>query len=545
MRQSVHYAWVDSLWDAVYQQRANSNFIGALLHPRVYSVKWAKHASDIGVPIWVSWHHSPEDYKGLNGSTILAPWRPTIEQLHTARTAPPPTPSFAEHADNPPAQTNPTNTPPPATSPVPALPPGSKFILSWEDFFRDRDEADKKAEAAATPTEKQQWENRRRGAQKYRMPGLRGPRVYTWREGDSGGFVRELVDRGDVETVWDDYRRREMVFNARANVWDLCPMLSTIVGENDQELDELDDAEDALGESLDRWMLEPQIQAQAPGEDTTDLGFLYRRYGFLSIEPTTMPDHILQLKKQAARRITGLKADGTDDGLQYTNHFITSILQGQLPDGHCDLTPTSPDNERFSSSSWGVIDRVSRVIVPDLGGALFACTPRDNRNKILIHDPLTVIEMARQKVQTYRTSIVDYLLRNGSQFTILSEVIEDPDLRNIHIITFPVRPGDWVADVGDYRIYMSRLKTFLTQRPHVATAALARGGIAWRLTREVLGTDIDLVLNGPIFRGLAQAVDVADFPQWFHDVDEGEWFFLVGGYDILTGSLALCHSDFH
>jgi len=337
-----------------------------------------------------------------------------------------------------------------------------------------------------------------------------------------------------------------MVFNARANVWDLCPMLSSLAGDNDGELDkldELDEADDALGEGMDRLLLEPDTPAQLPGEDTSDLGFLYRRYGFLTVKPTSIPANMLELSKAAARRITGLKSDGLDDGLGYAGSFITSVLGGQLPDGHCDLTPTSPDNEQFSSSQWGVIDRVSRVTVPDnLGGALFACTPRDNRNKILIHNPLTVIEMGRMKVQTYRTSIVDYLLRNGSQFTILSEEPQDMDTSNVHILTFPVRPMSWVADVQDYQIYMSRLKTFLTQRPHVAAAALTRGGIAWQLTQEVLGIDIDLVLNGPVFKGQALAVDIADFPQWCHDVDEGDWFFLVGGYDILTGSLVLCYA---
>ena len=45
---------------------------------------------------------------------------------------------------------------------------------------------------------------------------------------------------------------------------------------------------------------------------------------------------------------------------------------------------------------------------------------------------------------------------------------------------------------------------------------------------------MDSALDGQCF-----AVDVADFPQWCHNVHEGELFFLAGGYDILTGSLVL------
>ena len=545
MSRMTQYAWVDSLLDAVHQQMQNRNFVGTLLNPGVYSVKWAKHASSIGVPIWVSWSWSNNgnDYQGMDGLSIVQRWRPTPEQVLAASAIPPPAPE----STSPPApsislsSTSPlpsgsTNIPPRTTPSAPVLRPGCKFVPSWEDFFRNRDEADKKAEEVATPLEKQQWENRRRTAKGFSMPGNHGPRVFIW-EGVEGGYIWELVNHKDVESVWDDYRRREMLFNARANVWDLCPMLAGVERDDGQELDELDDAEDALGESMDRWFSEPDKPAQVPSRDDTELSFLYRRYGLLTVEPTTTPENVLQLTKPAARRITGLTVDGVDDGLAHLSHFITSVLRGQLPDGHCDLTPTSPDNERFSSSSWGVIDRILRVTVPDLGGALFACTPRDNRNKILIHDPLMIIEMGCMKVQTYWASIVDYLLHNGSQFTVLSEETEDVDTRNVHILTFPVRPLSWHADQEDYRIYMSRLKTFLTQRPHVAASALTRGGIAWRLTREVLGIDIDLVLNGPFFKGQASAVNVADFPQWRHDVDEGEWFFLVGGYDISTGSL--------
>ena len=86
---------------------------------------------------------------------------------------------------------------------------------------------------------------------------------------------------------------------------------------------------------------------------------------------------------------------------------------------------------------------------------------------------------------------------------------------------------------------MSRLKAFLTQCPNVAVTALTQGGIAWQLAQEALGLDIDLVLSNIVFDGQCFAVDVADFPQWCHNVYEGELFFLVGGYNIFTSLLVL------
>ena len=99
-------------------------------------------------------------------------------------------------------------------------------------------------------------------------------------------------------------------------------------------------------------------------------------------------------------------------------------------------------------------------------------TPCDDCNRILIHDPLTLIEMARMKVQTNRAPVINYLLCNGSWFTLLSEKTEYMDTSDIHILTFPIRPEGWVATVEDYQVYMSRLKAFLMQRPNVTVTAL-------------------------------------------------------------------------
>ena len=86
---------------------------------------------------------------------------------------------------------------------------------------------------------------------------------------------------------------------------------------------------------------------------------------------------------------------------------------------------------------------------------------------------------------------------------------------------------------------MTRLRTFLTESPYVAAAALTRGGIGWRITREELGLDINIVPNSTVFKERAATINVTDSRRWYHDVDESEWFFLVGGYDILSGSSVL------
>jgi len=409
------------------------------------------------------------------------------------------------------------------------------FITDCQEFFRNRNEADRVAEEKATPSDKQQWENRQKGAKGYPQPGKKGPWVYTWSEVETGGYVRELVDRGDVGAVWEDYRRWNMIFHARSNVWDLCMMFDNPTNPSNDDLDELDDAEEEIGEVMDQWFSTPKAPPSPPDTDLTELAFLYRRYGFLTTEPTTGGD-ALNWARETVRRIPGLAPMGDDNRLEHLANFNSATLQGRLPDGQSDFSEHSPDNERFPFSTPGLIDHITPVKVPDLGvGLYFLFEPSNYHVRFLIHNPLTVAELGRVQIQPEPAPVVDYLLCNGSQFTVLTSQTENVDADRLHILSFPAHPVGWIATAGDYNHYMSTLKLVLTDRPYVAAAALARGGIAWWITWEVLGLNIDLVLNGPTFTGMATPVQTLESTQWRHAVDEQEWYYLVGGYCILTG----------
>ena len=529
--QTSHATWVDSLWEVIRQQRSDRNFIGALVYPNGSSVRWVKSAADIGVPIWVLWREDHGgDYNSCDGYHVIKPWAP---QNLFVEAAPPPVTSTTESHDT---MTLPS---PPTTSPITLLPGGSMFIADCREFFRKRNEADREAEANATPLEKQQIESRRNTAKGYFQPGKKGPRVFTWKAVETGGCIRELVDRGDVGAAWETHPRRHMFFNARSNVWDLCSLLDdpTVHSEDLDRLNELDDAEEEIEIGEDMWFLTPKAPPPPPTTDLTEPRFLYRRYGFLTIEPmTTIGGDKPKWDNQSLRRIPGLGPKGNDKHLDHLADFNFAILRGHLPDGHCDLSENSPDNEIFPFSSPGLVDRVVPVMVPDLGDSCyFMLELGDHQFKLLIHDVLTVAEMGREQVQPEPAPVVDYLLHNGSRFTVLTGQTEYMDAKSLHILSFPLRPTGWTATAQDYHHYMSTLKLVLRDRPYIAAAALARGGIAWRITREVLGLDIDLVLNGPTFTGMATPVQVLGSTQWCHSVDEHEWYYLVGGYCILTG----------
>ena len=169
----IHYAWVDSLWDAIHQQTVNKNFVGTVVHQHVLLVRWVEYASCLGVPIWVSWHSGPDNYKNkcLDGYHVLQVWCPTKEQVLATIAPPPPATSLIEGVNSSPLLASSANTPALTTPSALALPPGSRLIPSWQDFFQDRDEANKKTEATAAPTQKQQWESHRHAAQKHSIPG--------------------------------------------------------------------------------------------------------------------------------------------------------------------------------------------------------------------------------------------------------------------------------------------------------------------------------------------------------------------------------------
>ena len=527
--------WIDSLWEVIRQQRSDRNYLGALVFPNGSSVRWVKSAAAIGVPIWVLWREGHgRDYDSFDGGFVLKPWAPERLFVFVEAAPPPATPTIEPHNALP-------LPPPPTTSTTMALPPGSTFIADCKEFFRKRDAADRAAEEKATPSEKQQWENRRNAAKGYHQPGKKGPRVYTWTQVETGGYVRELVDRGDVGLVWEDYERRQMFYNARSNVWDLCTAFDDPADPSSNLFDELDDAEEEMGQANDRqaddqWFSTPKAPPSPPDTDLAEIPFLYRRYGFLTTEPTTKVEKP-KWENKTVRRIPGLGPKGNDYRLEHLADFNVAILQGRLPDGHSDFSENSPDNERFSPSTPGLIDRIVPVKVPNLGdGRCFLFEPNNYHVKVLILDPLTVAEMGRVQVQPEPAPVVDYLLRNGSKFVILTGQTENMDADRLHILSFPTRPMGWVATASDYHHYVSTLKLVLTDRPYLAAAALARGGIAWRITREVLGLDIDLVLNGPTFTGMATPVQVLESTQWRHEVDEQEWYYLVGGYCVLTGS---------
>ena len=287
--------WVDSVWDAIYQQWSARNFAGVVVGRVSSSVRWLKSALAFGVPIWV-WNPQSWCCDRLDGDFVINQWRPTNEQIaetweaeraiHSANLSP--GPSLQPH--------HPTTT----------LPDDTRWYESWQAFFRERDEVNASRLRDASEDKKAAWEARTQEAQGFNPPGMRGARVFVWESCDSGGFYRTLQSRFEVARSWDFYFEEALVFNAQDNTWDYCPFLwEPAIRDGPPDGDDDDD-----DDIMEHWYIKPAEPAPLHAPSVVD--FLHSRYGLLLGKPPSTQTPILPLNKAAAYRIVGLPPETTE-----------------------------------------------------------------------------------------------------------------------------------------------------------------------------------------------------------------------------------------
>ena len=537
--------WVDSLWDAVYRQWEARNFIGVAVRPTSSSLRWLGPALSFGVPVWVLFP-SPACYKGIDGDFIMSRWEPTnqmvasqMEALGAKSTTSPPFPDLPMNfppevpADLPPEPpAHPPSeplVPSESISPPTKLPQNTRWYESWKDYFRKRNEDDEVRLEAASEADKSIWGARAQNAEKFRQPGNKGARVHVWETCDSGGFLRVEQSRFEVSRDWDSYHNEGLIFNPQRNIWDYCPF----VWESSVQDTVLDDDEDEH-HIMEHWYTEPALPTNLPEDNPEPLEFLYHRYGFLSIEPSAPPQNILPFSKSSAYRTVGLEVESSGKYPEHLNSFLTYIIQGQIPAGHCDLSPTSPPDETLLPSSIQFI-RDTVFLSGSLEPLVFIFVNPADSQLLAAYDSLSVLQVARDGTPPQLKAQLQYLLYIGSQFRLLYPEASSSVSHKARMLTFPLRDESWTPSPEDFRAYMSRLKTLFLERPYVAAAAFSRGGIAWRIAREVLGIEESVEILLTTRPDQQCSVRTTRGKYWIHEPHEGEWFYLVGGYEMLTG----------
>jgi len=300
-----------------------------------------------------------------------------------------------------------------------------------------------------------------------------------------------------------------------------------------------DDTDNEDDYAMEHWYTEPDSPPNPPDENPSPLEYLYNRYGYLSVDPTIPAEVIFPFSNATAHRIVGLEVQSGETP-KHLNSFISSILQGQIPIGHCDLSPQSPSNERLPSPArtW-IHNTIFWSNFPALSTEVHFIFNFNDPRLLVVYDTLSVIQLARAENTLELITILKYLLHNGSRFTLLHPATQTLKKPRFAIITLPIRNKDWKATLEDYHVYMSRLRTFLLERPHVVVAAFSRGGIAWRIAQEVLGIDYSIEAVLGVIPEQGSSVNTGRGTYRFHEPDEAEWFYLVGGFELLTGSFDL------
>jgi hypothetical protein len=551
-------AWVDSIWDVIYRQWRTRNFVGVVIKPLGgYDYRWYRMALRFGIPIWVLFPGQDpyKDTDGRMGESVMKAWKPTFDQVQASRRAerlrldslvpePTPTPSGSQpHLDPTPQLQQDHSLPSPSKnpsashlgplSPPAEIPKDTSWHESWEEFFRDRDEKDKQLYKAAIPTTLSSWRDRKKHAEGFHPP--RKAKVFEWQACESGGFLRSGVTHADALNNWEFYFRPALIYHEISNTWDHCPFKYEAAVEEGPP-DDLYDDDDYI---MRPWYTEPEHPA-TPHDNSPPAIFLFQRYGFIPTDPTT-PGISHPSGAAATCRMVGLDEDRAgDSSTRHLDSFVNSILAGKLPPDHCDLSPTSPSTDTFSHSGRALIrDTIFLSSIPEISPELlftFANSLSDPQ-LLVMHESLSVLQAVRAGTQFRLESILEYLLHNGSRFTLLYTQQQPPTPPRFNILSFPTQAHGWTPKPEDFQVYMSRLKVFFLERPYMVTASFSRGGIAWRIAREVLGIEGSTgalleILPG---QGSCSSVHTTRGQLWFHEPQEGEWFYLVGGYETFTG----------
>jgi hypothetical protein len=543
--------WVDSVWDAIYRQWDARNFVGVVVNPfmpaqfgRKPSVRWLQTALNFGVPVWVAFPR-PGYYADLDGGFVVNQWQPTPAQVAEAMKAEEakreqvPMDTSPEPQGDPapllPADTYPPEPSANAETPSPPanLPAGTQWYRSWEEYVQKRDAAIARGLEKATEQQKASWESLAQHAKKFRQPGKKGARVYVWEACDTGGFLRVLQTRHEVDQGWEGYVEEGLSFNPQHNAWDYY----SIQDDNAVADGPPDDVEgEEEGGVMEQWYTEPDAPTNIQIGGSDPLEFLYSRYGFLSVEPTTLPDTIIPFDKANIYRVVGLGECNSGVVSEHLNYFISSVLREQIPAGHCDLSETSPPNEMLSgkASIRGTVFLLQSLDLSAEGVYAFVGIPGKSP-LLVVHDPLSVLQLMRAEIPLELRAELQCLLNNGSRFTVLYPRTQTFTPKRFQMLPNPMRREGWKPTSEDFRAYRSRLASFFLDRPYVVAAALSRGGIAWRIALEVIGDEntIDTLLDTHPDQRCPVKVNQGSY--WCHELDEGEWFYLVGGYEVFTG----------
>jgi hypothetical protein len=475
---------------------------------------------------------------------------------------------------------------PPSTPALPRPSPESRqrYGETWQAFFEREARRHARMESFETPEERQARLARQRDSENFPSPGRRGPRVFRWEEIDDF-LMRVPVSRNEVDSIWEDYARSQMRYNAFDREWDLCRefdpdgVAPIDIDDDDDHQSELEEMYGSRSQMEDGELAEPTLAAServldiqppeqwiqgiprtlsishsaesAPVFSESLLDIVSSRYGF-DWDPSTVGGHIFEPIDAIWKKYGTIVLQDTTSPVnrEYKgpiSSFIKNLLEKDLmslPRLHWDLFKMSWTPLRDRMDDYFAVNQ------NDLEGKIvYTLTPQphvENRCDwvLTVHSATTVLQCIRSATST--SDAARYLLQRGVMFnTFLPRAILEARLPTRPCLTLPHHIGlgerreGYVPGAADYEAYENARDAFL--RSPRGRAALLKGGIVWRLAMEFL--EPGLVLAGPSDDALVCGQSfrpIAGNPDYYDDyLKPDELDLICGVYQVRTGILNL------
>jgi hypothetical protein len=202
--------------------------------------------------------------------------------------------------------------------------------------------------------------------------------------------------------------------------------------------------------------------------------FLYKRYGLTYISRNKDEG---QNNNWCLR--LGLKPQFPDVSMVELYHSF--VDDRAWPPSICDLSP----NILVTGMDFPTLSPKRVLSVSAIGGDYLLSAGKGLRWKLLVRDPLTVLQIERELWDVDSDSLVVNLVKKGLPFEVLNQDV-------LQGAAFYPHPGPTIHPTGappgraDHLIYRGELATFFIEYPHAYAAALCAGGILWRIAVDVL-----------------------------------------------------------
>jgi hypothetical protein len=149
--------------------------------------------------------------------------------------------------------------------------------------------------------------------------------------------------------------------------------------------------------------------------------------------------------------------------------------------------------------------------------------------KLLIKDPLTLLQMERERWHLQGDSLISNLVRKGVPFKILYPTCQDGATFYPHQGPI-IHPPNKAPTHIDYMSYNLDVAHFFRHHPHAHVAALCTGGIVWRIAVEALPIPAEHNFIRPFHRNCCDHYIDGDQQYWSPSLAPEDVEVIVGVY---------------